>query len=50
MVTFMLSVLGVYIGGKVGSRAGRGAETAGGLLLIFLGVKILLEHLGVASF
>ena len=49
MVTFMLSVLGVYIGGKVGSRAGRGAETAGGLLLIFLGVKILLEHLGVAA-
>ncbi len=48
-VTFVLSVLGVLIGAKVGGRFKSGAETAGGLLLIFLGVKILLEHLGVLA-
>lgn len=49
MVTFILSVVGVFIGAKVGGRFKSGAETAGGLLLVFIGVKILLEHLGVLA-
>ena len=48
-VTFVLSVLGVFIGAKVGGRFKNGASTAGGLLLVFIGVKILLEHLGVLA-
>ena len=48
-VTFALSVLGVFIGAKVGGRFKNGASTAGGLLLVFIGVKILLEHLGVLA-
>lgn len=48
-VTFALSEVGFFIGAKVGGRFKGGAETAGGLLLVFIGVKILLEHLGVLA-
>ena len=46
-VTMVLSVIGVKIGSKVGSSFGRRAELLGGLILIGIGLKILLEHLGV---
>ncbi len=45
-VTFMLSVMGAKIGNIFGARYKKKAEIAGGLILILLGAKILLEHLG----
>lgn len=45
--TFMLSAAGVRVGNLFGSRYKSKAELAGGLMLIFMGTKILLEHLGV---
>lgn len=45
--TFVLSALGVKIGNVFGSRYEKKAEMAGGMILILLGLKILLEHLGV---
>lgn len=47
--TFLLSALGVKIGNVFGSRYEKKAELAGGVILILLGVKILLEHLGVLA-
>ena len=41
------SAFGVKIGNAFGSRFEKKAQTAGGLILILLGLKILLEHLGV---
>ena len=45
--TFLLSAAGVKIGNVFGSRYKSGAELAGGVVLVLIGVKILLEHLGV---
>ena len=47
IITFLLSTLGVKIGNLFGSRFKSKAEFAGGLILILMGIKILLEHLGV---
>ena len=47
LMTFTLSALGVKIGSVFGSRYEKKAQVAGGVILIALGVKILLEHLGV---
>ncbi len=46
-ITFALSVLGVKLGTVFGMKYKSRAELAGGIILILLGVKILLEHLGV---
>ncbi|MCD8005097.1 MAG: manganese efflux pump MntP family protein [Oscillospiraceae bacterium] len=48
--TFVLSAVGVWAGSFLGSRCQRGAKIAGGCILILMGVKILLEHLGVLTF
>ena len=45
-VTFLLSVIGVKVGNVFGTRYKSRAELVGGLILIAIGVKILLEHLG----
>lgn len=45
--TFVLSFLGVGLGNRFGSRYQKKAEIAGGIILILIGTKILLEHLGV---
>ena len=45
--TFCISLAGVAIGALVGGRLHRWAEAAGGVILVLLGCKILLEHLGV---
>jgi len=45
LVTFALSYLGVYIGKKVGHFFEGQIEAIGGLVLIALGIKILMEHL-----
>ena len=47
VTTFLLSALGVKIGNIFGSRFEKKAQIAGGVILILLGIKILLEHLGV---
>ena len=45
--TFLISAAGVKIGNVFGSRYKSRAELAGGAVLVLIGVKILLEHLGV---
>lgn len=47
IVTFCFSMAGVKIGNVFGTRYKAKAELAGGIILIFLGIKILLEHLGI---
>ena len=47
IVTFAICVIGVKIGNKFGDKYERKAEVVGGLILIFIGIKILLEHLGI---
>ena len=44
-VTLVLSFCGVWIGNRFGNRFEKKAEIAGGLVLILIGVKILVEHL-----
>lgn len=46
-VTFALSLAGIFIGHKFGSRYEKKAEVAGGAVLVLIGVKLLLEGLGV---
>ena len=48
--TFMLSLAGVYVGNVFGARYKSRAELTGGVILILIGLKILLEHLGVLAF
>lgn len=50
ITTFVISIIGVYIGNFFGSLYKKKAELAGGIILVLLGVKILLEHLGVLAF
>lgn len=50
VITFFLSVLGVKIGNVFGTKYKAKAELTGGVILILMGIKILLEHLGVFSF
>ena len=45
--TFVLSMIGVKIGNVFGTRYKSKAELVGGVILVLLGIKILLEHLGV---
>ena len=45
--TFALSILGGLVGNFFGTRYKKKAEIAGGVILILIGLKILLEHLGV---
>ena len=47
ITTFVLSAAGVKVGNVFGSRYKAKAELAGGIILILLGIKILLEHLGI---
>ena len=47
VTTFVLSAIGVRIGNIFGMRYKSKAELAGGVILICMGLKILLEHLGV---
>lgn len=45
LTTFVFSAVGLLIGKKVGSRFHAGAEILGGVILIAIGLKILVEHL-----
>ena len=50
IVTFVLCMVGVKVGNVFGAKYKSKAELAGGIILILLGTKILLEHLGVINF
>lgn len=45
IVTFLLSLAGVVIGNRFGEKYGNKAEVAGGIVLIFIGVKLLLQDI-----
>lgn len=45
VITFVLSALGVRLGSAVGAKWKNRAEFIGGLILILMGIKILIEHL-----
>ena len=47
IITLIISIIGVKIGNIFGDKYEKKAEFAGGLILILLGVKILLEHLSI---
>ena len=47
VVTFLFSVAGLKIGNVFGTKYKSQAEFVGGVILILLGIKILLEHLGI---
>ena len=49
-ITFFLSVIGTKVGNVFGDRYENKAELLGGVILIFLGIKILLEHLNIINF
>lgn len=49
-ITFILAFVGVCIGKFFGAKYKSKAEMAGGIILVLIGLKILLEHLGVLSF
>lgn len=50
VITFLLGIAGVKIGNVFGLKFKAKAELAGGIILILMGCKILLEHLGILSF
>lgn len=45
VLTFTLSFIGNYLGNKIGEFFGKKIEILGGVILIFIGTKILVEHL-----
>lgn len=47
IITFVLSIIGVKVGQIFGSKYKSKAELAGGIVLILIGLKILLEHLHI---
>ena len=47
VTTFCISLGGVVVGNFFGTRYKKRAELTGGIVLILLGAKILLEHLGI---
>ena len=47
IITFILAVVGVKIGNIFGDKYEKRAELVGGTILIFIGLKILLEHLEI---
>ncbi len=50
VTTFVLSALGVKVGSLFGQRFSNKAQLLGGVILVLIGLKILLEHLGVIHF
>ncbi len=46
-VTYIVAMLGMLFGKKIGTRMGRRMEILGGVMLILIGLKILIEHLSV---
>ena len=49
-ITFVLSIIGVKIGNRFGDKLQGKAKIIGGIVLIIIGIKILIEHLGMIRF
>ncbi len=49
VTTFILSAIGIVIGNIFGAKYKSKAELAGGIVLVLIGAKILLEHLGILN-
>ena len=45
VTTCILSFIAVFLGNRIGGKLGKYAEIAGGVILILIGTKILIEHL-----
>ena len=45
IVTLLLSAVGIYLGHSIGTRLGNKAGIVGGLVLVAIGIKIVVEHL-----
>lgn len=50
VITFIMAIVGVKIGNLFGDKYEKGAQIVGGAILILMGIKILLEHLGVLNY
>lgn len=50
VTTFVISVIGVNIGNVFGLKYKSKAELTGGVILILMGIKVLLEHMGIINF
>ena len=50
LVTFVTSAIGVKVGNLFGARFKSRAELAGGIILVLMGIKFLLEGLGLIAF
>ena len=50
VITFLISATGIWLGRKVGCKFKSKAEFLGGAILILMGIKIVLEHLGIINF
>ena len=50
VITFVISLAGVVVGNQFGARYEKLASIVGGIVLIMIGLKILLEHMGVVAF
>lgn len=50
IITFIMSIFGTKIGNKFGDKYEKKAMIMGGIILILLGTKILLEHMGIINF
>ena len=48
-ITFSISLIGIYLGKFMGQFVGKYADILGGGVLIFIGTKILLQHLGITG-
>lgn len=46
-ITFCLSFIGVVVGNKFGNKYEKRAMLVGGVVLVLIGIKVLLEHLGI---
>lgn len=47
IITFLISCFGVKVGNVFGNKYEKKAQMIGGVILIFMGIKILIEHLGL---
>ena len=47
LVAFIFTIIGIYLGQKIGNFFGDKFEILGGVILILLGIRILLEGLGI---
>jgi putative Mn2+ efflux pump MntP len=48
-ITFISSMLGILIGKKTGCQVAKHAEIIGGVILILIGIRILIEHMGLLN-